>query len=44
MIAGLTLFMLVIYLIQHGRPGVACLAFVAMVIALIWPGWWMSRR
>jgi hypothetical protein len=42
MIAALTLFMLVIYLIQHG-PGVACLAFVAMVIALIWPGWWMPR-
>lgn len=44
MIAGPTLFMFVIYLVQHGRPGVACLAFTAMVIALIWSGWWMPRR
>lgn len=43
MIAALTLFMLVIYLIEHGRPVVAGLAAAAMLIALIWPGWWMPR-
>jgi hypothetical protein len=44
MIAGLTVFLLVIYLIQHDRPGVACLALAAMVIVFIWPGWWIPRR
>jgi len=43
MIASLTLFMLGIYSIQHGRLDVASLAFLAMVIALIWPGWRMPR-
>lgn len=43
MIVGLTLFMLMIYMVQHDRPGVACFAFAAMVIVLIWPRWRMPR-
>jgi hypothetical protein len=43
MIVGLILFLLGIYLLEHGHPAFACCAFAGMVVGLIWPGWWLPR-
>jgi len=41
---GLILFLFGLYAVQHGAPGVACLAFLAILVVVLTGAFRMPRR